>query len=85
MAAEPSIGVTTIEASTGATTPAEESEEEAKERSAVGRVGTEAEAETETEAEAEAEVGAGENSEAEAVEWVPQGGEREEGLEDETS
>ena len=53
------------------------------ERSAVGRVGTEAETETET--EAETEEGAGENSEAEAVERVPRGGEREESLEGETS
>ena len=58
---------------------AEESEEESKERAAVERVGTEAETET------EAEEGAGKNSEAEAVERVPRGGEREEGLEGETS
>ena len=48
--------------------------EEAKERSAVGRVGTEAETETEE----------GANSEAEAVERGPRGGEREDGLEGET-
>ena len=82
---EASTGVTTIEASTGVTAPAEELEEEAKERSAVGRVGTEAETETETEAEAETGEGAGKNSEAEAVERVPRGGEREESLEGETS
>ena len=55
--------------------PADDAEEESVERSAVGRV------ETET----EAGEGAGRNSEAEAVEWVPRGGEREEGLEGETS
>ena len=60
---------------------AEESEEfkESEERSAVGRVGTEAEIETDAVEEA------GKDSEAEALERVPQGGEREEGLEGETS
>ena len=64
-----------------AVAPVAEESEESKERAAVERVGTEAETETET----EAEEGAGENSEAEAVERVPRGGEREEGLEGETS
>ena len=61
--------------------PADDAEEESVERSAVGRVETE----TETETEAGEGEGAGRNSEAEAVEWVPRGGEREEGLEGETS
>ena len=75
IATEASPGVTAMALS------AEESEEESKERAAVERVGTE----TETETETEAEEGAGKNSEAEAVERVPRGGERKEGLEGETS